>query len=138
METNMMPPLLFYKFYLSNFNLINFTIDNDTYLMHLAICNHVDTNESYELYHDIIAMFEKSQWDLYHCAKHFECHIISQRPFLSSSSFSVKRPLCTMGYYFESKRSDTNVMFKRTASIIHSPRFIFSKFYCSSDTLVWV
>ena len=27
--------------------------------MHLSICNYVDNNDNYELYHDIIAMFEK-------------------------------------------------------------------------------
>ena len=53
------PPILLYKFYLAEFDITSFTVQNDTYLMNNAICNYVKTGDSYELYHDVLNIFEK-------------------------------------------------------------------------------
>ncbi len=58
MNTGFLMPILFHKYFLCNFELKQFSIENDTYLMNLAINDYVSTSGNYEIYQEILGMLE--------------------------------------------------------------------------------
>ena len=57
-ESGLLPPVLFYKFFLCEFDIAQFAMENDTYLMNLAITDYVKETSNYEIYQEILSMLE--------------------------------------------------------------------------------
>ena len=57
-ESGLLPPVLFYKFFLCEFDIVQFAMENDTYLMNLAITDYVKETSNYEIYQEILSMLE--------------------------------------------------------------------------------
>ena len=57
-ESTILIPLLFHKFYLKHFNIRDFTIENDTYLINKSVINHIDNSSDYDIYLDILNLLE--------------------------------------------------------------------------------
>lgn len=57
-ESGLLLPVLFYKFFLCEFDIAQFTMENDTYLMNLAITDYVKETSNYEIYQEILSMLE--------------------------------------------------------------------------------
>ena len=58
-ESTILTPLLFHKFYLKHFNIKEFTIENDTYLINKSVINHIDSSSDYDIYLDILNLLDK-------------------------------------------------------------------------------
>lgn len=57
-ESGLLMPILFYKYFLAEFDIERFTMENDTYLMNIAIDDYVKETSNYEIYQESLSMLE--------------------------------------------------------------------------------
>ena len=60
-ESPILVPLLFHKFYLKHFDVREFTVENDSYLIYNSVVNYIDNSSDYDLYIDVLNFLEKSK-----------------------------------------------------------------------------